>query len=127
GYFLGNPIQYQYYDKYVLEAIEAFNDLNDVESHNISLGLDLSIYGKAYELMIRNQEDETRLYKSDAMSTVVIYDNTIERNSIAGVRYLRTKPIDMTDEDEVFTVDLFTSNGVYRYLTSRTSGLKLTP
>ncbi|MBU5841688.1 phage portal protein, partial [Vibrio cholerae] len=73
-------------------------------------------YGKAYELMIRNQDDETRLYKSDAMSTFVIYDNTIERNSIAGVRYLRTKPIDKTDEDEVFTVDLFTSNGVYRYL-----------
>ncbi|HCU0809646.1 TPA: phage portal protein [Staphylococcus aureus] len=127
GYFLGNPIQYQDDDKDVLEAIEAFNDLNDVESHNRSLGLDLSIYGKAYELMIRNQDDETRLYKSDAMSTFVIYDNTIERNSIAGVRYLRTKPIDKTDEDEVFTVDLFTSNGVYRYLTSRTSGLKLTP
>lgn len=77
--------------------------------------------------MIRNQDDETRLYKSDAMSTFVIYDNTIERNSIIGVRYLRTKPIDKTDEDEVFTVDLFTSHGVYRYLTSRTNGLKLTP
>ncbi|HEG7146977.1 phage portal protein [Staphylococcus aureus] len=127
GYFLGNPIQYQDDDKDVLEAIEAFNDLNDVESHNRSLGLDLSIYGKAYELMIRNQDDETRLYKSDAMSTFVIYDNTIERNSIVGVRYLRTKPIDKTDEDEVFTVDLFTSHGVYRYLTSRTNGLKLTP
>ncbi|NGV50261.1 phage portal protein, partial [Staphylococcus aureus] len=114
GYFLGNPIQCQDDDKDVLEAIEAFNDLNDVESHNRSLGLDLSIYGKAYELMIRNQDDETRLYKSDAMSTFVIYDNTIERNSIAGVRYLRTKPIDKTDEDEVFTVDLFTSHGVYR-------------
>ncbi|HGZ7614440.1 TPA: phage portal protein, partial [Staphylococcus aureus] len=101
---LGNPIQYQDDDKDVLEAIEAFNDLNDVESHNRSLGLDLSIYGKAYELMIRNQDDETRLYKSDAMSTFVIYDNTIERNSIVGVRYLRTKPIDKTDEDEVFTV-----------------------
>ena len=123
---MGNPIQYQDDDKDVLEAIEAFNDLNDVESHNRSLGLDLSIYGKAYELMIRNQDDETRLYKSDAMSTFVIYDNTIERNSIAGVRYLRTKPIDKTDEDEVFTVDLFTSHGVYRYLTSRTNGLKLT-
>ncbi len=33
--------------EFVLEAIEAFNDLNDVESHNRSLGLDLSIYGKA--------------------------------------------------------------------------------
>ncbi|OTQ87507.1 hypothetical protein BG31_09035, partial [Bacillus subtilis subsp. subtilis] len=87
GYFLGNPIQYQDDDKDVLKAIEAFNDLNDVESHNRSLGLDLSIYGKAYELMIRNQDDETRLYKSDAMSTFIIYDNTVERNSIAGVRY----------------------------------------
>ncbi len=36
GYFLGNPIQYQDDDKDVLEAIEAFNDLNDVESHNRS-------------------------------------------------------------------------------------------
>ncbi len=76
--------------------------------------------------MIKNQEDETRLYKSNEISTFVIYDNTIERNSIAGVRYLTTKPIDKTDEDEVFTVYLSTSTGVYSSLNSRTTGLKLT-
>ncbi|MCT6632091.1 phage portal protein, partial [Staphylococcus aureus] len=75
--------------------------LIDVESLYRSLGLDLSIYGKAYELLIRYQDDETRLYKCDAMSTFVIYDNTIDRISIVGVRFLRTKPIDKTDEDEV--------------------------
>ncbi len=77
--------------------------------------------------MIRNQDDETRLYKSDAMSTFLIYDKTIERNRIAGVRYLRTKPIDKTDEDEVFTVDLFTSHGVFRYVSCSRNWLKLTP
>ncbi len=79
--------------------------MNDVESHNRYNSL--SIY-KSYELMIRNQDDETRLYKkSDAMSTFIIYDNTVERNSIAGVRYLRTKPIDKTDEDEVFLLLIY--------------------
>lgn len=72
GYFLGNPIQLQNDDDEILEIMEDFNDLNDVESHNRSLGLDLSIYGKAYELIVRNQNDETRLYKSDVLNTFVI-------------------------------------------------------
>ncbi len=47
GYFLGNPIEYQDDDKDVFEAIEALNDLNDLESHKRSLGKDLTINGKA--------------------------------------------------------------------------------
>ncbi|MGW7931867.1 phage portal protein [Staphylococcus xylosus] len=127
GYFLGNPIQLQNNDNEILEIMEGFNDLNDIDSHNRSLGLDLSIYGKAYELIVRNQNDETRLYKSDVLNTFVIYDNTIERNSISAVRYLKSQPIDKTDEDDSYIVDVFTSHGIYSYTTSRTLGWKLTP
>ena len=44
----------------------------------------------AYEYIIRNQDDEVRLYKSDPRNTFVIYDNTIEQNSLIAVRYWQT-------------------------------------
>ncbi|MDK7113423.1 phage portal protein, partial [Bifidobacterium breve] len=69
------------------DKINELHQLNDIDSHNRSLGLDLSIFGRAYEYIIRNQEDEVRLYKSDPRSTFVIYDTNIEQNSLMAVRY----------------------------------------
>ncbi|RXK19451.1 phage portal protein [Macrococcus sp. DPC7161] len=124
GYFLGNPIGYVVEDKTVNEFIESFHDLNDVNSHNRSLGLDLAIYGRAFEYIIRNQEDDTRLYKCDAEKTFIIYDNTIERNSLAAVRYWLASNL-VEDEDNTFYhFDLITDNAIYRFKTSVNESFK---
>lgn len=125
GYFLGNPIQFQDDNDKVIEVMESFNDLNDIESHNRSMGLDLSIYGRAYELMIRNQNDETRVYKSNVLNTFIIYDNTVERNSLMGIRYLNASTLNA--DEQVINVDLYTSQGVYRFYTSEQQGWVLFP
>lgn len=54
------------------DKIDQLHAINDIDSHNRSLGLDLSIFGRAYEYIIRNQQDEVRIYKSDPRNTFVI-------------------------------------------------------
>ncbi len=124
GYFLGNPIDYVIEDDKAAEYIEAFNEDNDIKSHNRSLGLDLAIYGRAYEFIIRNSEDKSRVYKCDAERTFVIYDNTIERNSVAAVRYWSTSSLNDQDGDKHYFVDIVTDTAVYKFKTSESISYK---
>lgn len=122
GYFLGNPIDYSIENDVAKEYIENFNDLNDIESHNRSLGLDLSIYGRAYEYVIRNIDDEVKLYKCDAESTFIIYDNTLEKNSVAAVRYYLENSIDVDfDGDYSYHVELITESNIYHFNVNQTN------
>lgn len=124
GYFLGNPIQIQHDDDKVIEQLNVIHDYNDIDSHNRSIGLDLSVYGRAYEYIIRNEKDEVKLYKSDVQNTFIIYDNTIEQNSLAAIRYWQTTDTD--DEEDVFFVDIITSQFTYKYATYKSNAFKLT-
>src|SRR5699024_3042516 len=70
------------------ETIRELNILNDADEHNSDLVLDLSIFGRAYELVYRNETDETRFTVLDPLETFVIYDETVEQKPIAAVRYI---------------------------------------
>ncbi|UTH14760.1 phage portal protein [Macrococcus equipercicus] len=126
GYFLGNPIDYVVEDETAKEYIESFNDLNDIVSHNRSIGLDLSIYGRAYEYMIRNDKDQVRIYKTDAESTFVIYDDTLEKNSIAAVRYYPASSIDVewSEGELVYNVEVVTDGMTYYFTATSTNNYK---
>ena len=72
GYFLGTGVQVQTQDEATQKVLDGLHELNDIDSHNRSIGLDLSVYGRAYEYIIRNEKDEVRLYKSDARNTFIV-------------------------------------------------------
>ncbi|WP_312039299.1 phage portal protein [Macrococcoides bohemicum] len=124
GYFLGNPIDYASNDETAKDYVEYFNDLNDIDSHNRSLGLDLAIYGRAFEYIIRNQNDENRVYKCDAEKTFVIYDNTIEKNSVAAIRYWEVSNLLDEDDNKYYHFDLITDNAIYKFQTSINEAFK---
>jgi len=88
GYLMGVPLKTTHEDEKMNETIRELNILNDADEHNSDLVLDLSIFGRAYELVYRNETDETRFTVLDPLETFVIYDETVEQKPIAAVRYI---------------------------------------
>ena len=122
GYFLGKDITVEHED--AKDALEPVHNYNDIHSLNRELGLDLSIYGRAYELAMKNHKDEYRFYRSRPEETFVIYDNTIEENSLAAVRYY---PEDVSvTKDSVHLVDVHVHDSVHRFKMKMTTQSNLT-
>lgn len=110
GYMTGVPLKTSYPKDETNETLRDINRVNDADEHNSELTLDLSIYGRAYELLFRNKKDETRFTVIDPLETFVIYDDTVERNPIAGVRYYNKQ-----FEDNARVVFLYTDTHIYTY------------
>ncbi|MFU2203598.1 phage portal protein [Streptococcus pluranimalium] len=117
GYMLGNPVEYKNEDNSIQKKIDDFISVINEEYHNIELMTDLSIYGRAYELLATYKQDESspvqiKLYKLDPQQTFVVYDDTHERNSLFGVNYYS---VDYGDghKKEVYVV--YTNDKVYTY------------
>lgn len=87
GYLVGNPVKVSHEDEKITEAIKEINLVNDADAQNSDLVLDQSKYGRAYELIMRTEEDEDRFYLSDVFETFVIYSDEIDMRPIAAVRY----------------------------------------
>src|SRR5699024_6900806 len=109
GYMVGVPLKTTHTDESLNEQIRDMNRENDADEHNSELVLDQSIYGRAYELLYRNKRDEIRFTILDVLETFVIYDDTVEMEPIAGVRYVYNK---FKDETEVY---LYTDNKIITY------------
>ena len=71
----------------LLDAIIELNDKNEADSLNSELSLDLSKYGRAYELVYRDLEDNDRLVLLDVMKTFTIHDVGFSRQPIGAVYY----------------------------------------
>ncbi|MDH8771883.1 phage portal protein [Staphylococcus epidermidis] len=122
GYCFGHAIQVQSEKEMTQNAINSLHDINDIDSHNRSIGLDLSIFGRAYEYIIRNQDDEVRIYKTNAKDTFVIYDTTVQQNSIAAVRYWKVSE----DKDiDMYHIDFITDQATYFFVASKSTNLKI--
>lgn len=106
GYILGNPIAYTGNDGLV-EKIEQFNQENSTDYHDGLIETDLSIYGRAYELLYSDEQSQERIVKLDPEGTFVVYDDTIARNSLFGVRFYQIKysPTSVSSFVEVYTAD----------------------
>lgn len=122
GYCFGHAIQVQSEKEMTQNAINSLHDINDIDSHNRSIGLDLSIFGRAYEYIIRNQDDEVRIYKTNAKDTFVIYDTTVQQNSIAAVRYWKVSEDKNTD---FYHIDFITDQATYFFVASKSTNLKI--
>lgn len=108
GYLTGNPVTYTHTDEETQDKIYQLNDLNDVDAINSDLALDLSIYGRAYEIVFRDEEDNDRFLPLDPKNTFVVYNNEIDKKVVAGIRYYK-KPVhddsEPTELIEVYTKD----------------------
>lgn len=112
SYFIGEPITYKS-DLDIKPLADAFETAgcDEVDGDN---GLDLSIYGRAYEY-IYTKEDETELTVKNLppQATFMVYDDTIEENELFAVYYYPRR--DDTDRTStVYIATVLTKN--YKYV-----------
>ncbi|MBN6890072.1 SPP1 family phage portal protein [Cytobacillus horneckiae] len=110
GYMVGIPLKTVHKVEEVNNKIREMNRVNDADEHNSELILDQSIYGRAYELLYRDMEDQIRFTVSDVLNTFVIYDDTVEMLPIGGIRYM----INQFNENEI-VIHLYTNNQHFIY------------
>ena len=71
----------------LLDDILELNDKNGADSLNSELSLDLSKYGRAFELVYRDVEDNDKLVLLDVMKTFIIHDIGFSGRPIGAVYY----------------------------------------
>lgn len=128
GYMMGKPIKMQWSDDSatkppVVDAVEEFNRLNDETYHEKVMKTNLSVTGRAYELLYTDQptknEDgslntaQVKLKAIDPLTAFVVYDTSIEQRPLFGVRYY------LVDYDDAGTqgyyVDVYDAGTIYHY------------
>lgn len=113
GYLTGNPLTFTHDDSSTQQAIYDLNDLNDADAVNSDIALDLSIYGRAYEIVFRDEFNRDRFLTLDPKHTFVIYNHDIDKKIIAGVRYY-----DIVDAEgyTVNHIELYTATHLHSYV-----------
>ena len=113
GYLSGNPIRVEYDDSVSGsqndEAIKEIGRNNDIDTLNRNLIRDLSQVGRAYELIYRSEDDQTRIKQLSPLNTFIIYDNSLEDNSLVAVRYYSADLF----SDAHQTVEVYTSTNIH--------------
>lgn len=126
GYMLGKPVQFKYNedkgdpDSKVEELLTDFNSSNDETYHEKVMKTNLSVTGRAYELLYADSkvtEDEqgnvstpeVKMRAIDPATAFVVYDTSIDRHSLFGVRYYT---VNYNDEDQYY-VDVYTADTTY--------------
>lgn len=87
GYLVGSPVRYAA----PAEAAEAFEtvrrayDAACVESVDAELAVDAAVYGRAVELCYADASARPRVAQLDAITSFVVYDDTVEHAPLFGV------------------------------------------
>lgn len=129
GYFMGEPVAYALDDEALLNELQMIFEYNDEADENAELAKMASIYGIAYELLYMERQDEgmgrpmLRFHILDTRECIPIYDNTIERNLIAFIRYYTVRDI-LTDKD-LLQVEVLTDKDTKRYEGTINNSLRL--
>lgn len=112
SYFIGNPVAYKSKeDITVLTDILENAGADEVDGDN---GLDLSIYGRAYEyIYAKKEETELCIKNLEVENTFLVRDDSIEENELFAVYYYPRK--DDTDQTAtIFVATVLTRN--YKYV-----------
>lgn len=134
GYMLGKPIQFKYnedtsddVDQKVDDDLKDFNRKNDEQYHEKVMKTNLSVTGRAYELLysgeaVKDDEGnyptpEIKIRAIDPATAFVVYDTSIDQHSLFGVRYY----IVNYNNEETYYVDVYTADTTYHFKSSTTS------
>ena len=87
GYFNGIPIKKTHDDKSVLEAMQLFDNLNDMEDEESELAKITCVYGRAYELIYQNESTESEVIYCSPLNVFMVYDDSIKQKPLFAVYY----------------------------------------
>lgn len=114
GYFIGNPVSYKSTDDSDISALMEALEVAEADETDGDNGLDLSIYGRAYEYIYTKSGDTTLMTKNlQPQNTFIVYDDTIEQNELFAVYYYAKKD-DTNINNTVYVATVLTKN--YKYV-----------
>lgn len=89
GYLLGEPVSYTagVGGEALEESLRADYDYSDEQAENSQLALDLAICGVGTEILYVDQDGHVRFKRVDPIGCIAIWDDTIEENLRALIRY----------------------------------------
>lgn len=111
AYFIGNPVTYKSKEDITLltDALENAG-ADEVDGEN---GLDLSIYGRAYEYVYaKENETELMIKNLSVENTFMVYDDSIEQRELFAV-YYRVRKDDTGKKDKKYMATVLTRNYCY--------------
>lgn len=127
GYMLGKPIQFKPDDdngddSSVDDLLSQFNQENDEKYHEKVMKTNLSVTGRAYELLYAGDAEEddegnvktpdVKLRAIDPATAFVVYDTSIDRHSLFGVRYYTVEYNSRT----ISYVEVYTADTTYHFM-----------
>ncbi|MDT1996847.1 phage portal protein [Carnobacterium divergens] len=112
GYTTNNPIRLKYPEEKVSEKLNEIDKMSDMPSHNAELMLDISKYGRGYEL-VYEEDGIFKVILLNTFETFVVYDYDIEKNPILGVRYVNYPK--QGDNPEETRISVYTAEEVIEY------------
>lgn len=87
GYFNGIPVKKSHKNSKVLERLQAFDNLNDMEDEESELAKMACIYGRAFELIYQDENTQTNVVYSTPENMFMVYDDSIKEEPLFAVRY----------------------------------------
>lgn len=91
GYFIGIPVKTLCKDDGIFEEVSEILVRNDQDDNNAELSKICSIYGSGFELLYLDEFSQVCITYMNPMEGFVIYDDSVARNPLYGVRYYRTR------------------------------------
>lgn len=112
SYFIGNPVTYKCKED-ISDLTDALENAGADEADGDN-GLDLSIYGIAYEYIYTKKNTTDLVIKNlEPENTFIVYDDSIEQNELFAVYYYAR--VDATDrKNTVYVATVLTEN--YKYV-----------
>lgn len=104
SYLIGDAIKYD--SSTQAEQVGALRDLYslcDIDSIDIEIAEDASIYGRGVEIVYTNEEANIRSAVLSPLEAFVVYDNTVEHKPILGIHVLP----DIDDKGGVCSYDVY--------------------
>ena len=113
SYVFGNPVIYETDNE---ELLDNFTQIGE-DAHNNEMGLDMGIFGKAYELLYGDvTEDDTpiiSLKNLSPLNTFIVYDCDIKQTPLFGVYYYPVYNLD--GEILKYKILVYTDNFIFNY------------
>lgn len=117
SYLAGNPITYSVSEGFDIEPLKNEYLQQDISNTDNELIKDVSIFGRAYELIYVDESTNPRSVRLNRKNAFVVYDNSARKEPLFGVHYYRRFNVSGTCIGVMCTV--YTSNMIYEYSSSQ--------
>ena len=122
GYFMGNDIQFKVTPEEdnqksladtIDEQIKQFNQDSNESYVDEMIEKDLSVCGRAYDLVYVNENENTlNLAKVDPTTAFVVYNDSIKAKPLFAVRYYETGVLDDNLQEQY---EIYTDSSLFKY------------